>query len=175
MSLTNEEAFRAIHKELMRIKARMNKIHGRCPGPDADGCPQQGGRRKKSRKSRRRKRTKKKTRKSRRKTKKKRKRRGGASQKKLNINHNKIIGKNNIAENNVPNEVVTLGEPNNATWIEEGAFQPGDEVEYILSQEPWNRATVIAPDFPPGHYIIEMHYPSDEGEILVYENEIRHI
>ena len=84
-----------------------------------------------------------------------------------NINHNKISGKNNISGNNTPNQ----GPIQRAI----GAFQPGDEVEYILSQAPWNRATVIAPDFPPGHYIIEMHYPSDEGEILVHESELRAI
>ena len=68
MSLTNEEAFRAIHRELMRIKARMNKIHGRCPAPDAEGCRQQNG-------GRRRKRTKKKTRRRKRKKRRKTRRR----------------------------------------------------------------------------------------------------
>ena len=52
-----DDKFTYVHRELMRIKKRLNKLHGTCGSPDAEGCDessnQQGGKRRKTRRKRR--------------------------------------------------------------------------------------------------------------------------
>ena len=69
-----ETFLQSLQSQLLKVKARINRIHGACPSrlgqgaPDAEGCTSQGGRRfRKKRKTKRKKRKKRKTKKRRRK------------------------------------------------------------------------------------------------------------
>ena len=159
--LIDDPIIKSMARDIMKIKARMNKLFGTClKDPDAEGCPEpKGGFRKKHRKrtKRTKKRTRKKTRKRRRKSK---RRKGGASQKKKNINHKKIVG-NNARQNNVPAPVLQTTNQ---------GMQIGQQVILVENVEPFNVGIIRDIDFP--HYTVEMQYPSDEGEITVTANEI---
>ena len=160
--LVDDPIIRSLANDIMKIKARMNKLFGTCGSPDAEGCPEsRGGFRTKNHKYKRRtkrrtkkrskKRTKKKTRNRRNKSK---RRKGGASKKMLNINHKKIVGKDRNY-NIVPDPTPTLAITDNGVGY-------GSEVMLLTGGE-YNRGRVVGRDPFNGSYSIEMHYPSDEG------------
>ena len=157
---------RALARDLRKTKARINRLHGTCGvSPDAAGCPEQRG----GKRRRRRKRTKKKTRRRRRKHRKSRKRRAGASSARRNFNHNRnILGKTSTI-NEILSQPQQQEEKIPAT-TEMTAFL----IEMLLNrevlvagyEEPYNRGTVVDV-INHQALIVEMQYPSDEGEILV--------
>ena len=69
-----ESSLKMLSSKVLRLTARMNRLHGTCSlSPDAEGCTPKGGRRR-FRKKRKTKRKKRKKRKRKRKTKRKRRR-----------------------------------------------------------------------------------------------------
>ena len=172
----NEIEFEGMKKALSKLgrkTAALVKIQkeGNCANPGSPdyshGCKllnsaMSGGKRKKSRKTRRKKRRKTRIKRRKKRTKKKtrKRRKGGASQKRKNINHKKIV-RNNSSQNNVPAPV--LQTTNNERHI-------GAEVILTDAVAPFNVGIIRSIDFP--HYTIEMQYPSDEGEIIVTADDI---
>jgi hypothetical protein len=162
---------RALARDLRKTKARINRLHGTCGvSPDAAGCPEQSG----GKRIRRRKRTKKKTRRKRKRRKrrrKSRKRKAGASSARRNINHNRnILGKIPTLNEILSQHHRTQQEEKIPTNTEMTAFLLemllGRDVLVAGYEEPYNRGTVVNV-INHQALIVEMQYPSDEGEIQV--------
>jgi len=172
----NEIEFEGMNKALSKLGRKTTALvkiqkEGNCANPGSPdyshGCKllnsaMSGGKRKKRRKTRRKKRRKTRIKRRKKRTKKKtrKRRKGGASQKRKNINHKKIV-RNNSSQNNVPAPV--LQTTNNERHI-------GAEVILTDAVAPFNVGIIRSIDFP--HYTIEMQYPSDEGEIIVTADDI---